>query len=397
MTISPLRNARDLNALLDILSPTFNFARELGERYTRIVGRKNYRVARQGSAIVGGCALLPFGQYFGGRRVSMMGVGAVGVAPEHRGRKVASTLMQSILREMHRRGFALSALYPATLPLYRSVGYEQAGTRFEIRIPAKTLNFKGLDRGDNLDVRRITLKDEPAIRKCYAEKAQRNPGNLDRSDFIWHRIHAPRGQKTMGFMVINPRTRQVEGYTIYYQKDVPEAPYSLMLTDVVSLTPAAGRRILSFFADHRSMTHEIVFQGSPDDAILKVLPERNFVARLLDHWMLRIVDVPKALTQRGYSPCVRGEVHLEIRDELIKSNDGRFAVTVDGGKARVRRGGEGRVRISIAALAPLYSGHQSPEQLQACGDIETGKSAREDLDTLAAMFAGPMPWLPDMF
>src|SRR2546426_9159996 len=124
LTVGPLRNARELSALLDILAPTFNFSRENAARYTKIVGRKNYRVVRRGSMVLGGCALLPMGQFFGGRSVPMMGVGAVGVAPEHRGQRAASTLMRAALKDMHARGYPLSALYPATLPLYRSAGYE---------------------------------------------------------------------------------------------------------------------------------------------------------------------------------------------------------------------------------------------------------------------------------
>src|SRR5436190_6616726 len=109
--VGPVKNTRDLSALLDILAPTFNFTREQGERYSKIVGRKNYRIIRSGSEVLGGCALLPMGQYFGGRSVPMLGVGAVGIAPEHRGRRAATLLMQAALKESHSRGYPLSTLY----------------------------------------------------------------------------------------------------------------------------------------------------------------------------------------------------------------------------------------------------------------------------------------------
>ena len=45
----PLRNKKELAALLDILAPTFGFTRSQGADYAKIVGPKNYRVMRSGS------------------------------------------------------------------------------------------------------------------------------------------------------------------------------------------------------------------------------------------------------------------------------------------------------------------------------------------------------------
>lgn len=49
-------------------------------------------------------------------------------------------------------------------------------------------------------------------------------------------------------------------------------------------------------------------------------------------WMVRVVDAPKALTERGYPAGLDGELHIEFRDDLLPSNDGRFVATdyIDG-------------------------------------------------------------------
>ena len=403
MTYGPIRNKKELSALLDILAPTFNFSRAQGDDYSKIVGEKNYRVIRNGSTVVGGCALLPLGQYFGGRSVPMIGVAAVAVAPEHRGRNTATTLMRSAVQEMHERGIALSALYPATLPLYRSVGYEQAGVRFEIRIPAKTLSAKFAD--DGMEIRAITPADEPAIRKVYHARAAKAAGNLDRSDFNWHRVKAPRGQIACGYVVINAANRRAEGYCYYLQKDnasppdAAHAPLVMHVTDLVALPPAAGRALLGFFARHRSMIDQVFFQGNPNDPILKLLPERNYGARLLDHWMLRIVDVKAALQARGYPP-LDAQLHLEVMDDLLEGNHGRFLLEIKSGKPRVSSGGRGEIRIDVRGLAALYSSHLSPHELQAIGQLTLARETRDADAALAeaqAVFAGPAPWLGDMF
>lgn len=398
--VGPARGKKEIAALLDILAPTFNFARGQGERYSQIVGEKNYRIVRSGKEIAGGCALLPMGQFFGGRSVPMMGVAAVGIAPEHRGQRTATMLMQAVLKEMRAKRWPLSGLYPATLSLYRRAGYEQAGVRYEIRIPAKTMIFPSHWRTNDLQVQRITPKNHAAIEELYRVRAASTAGNLDRSPFIWHRVRSPRGQTAQGFMAVNPATRKPEGYTYYVQKECVEAPYSLHATDLVATTPAAGQRLLSLLADHRSMTHEIIFHGTPDDPIIKLLPERNYSAKLLDHWMLRIVDVKAALIARGYASCVKAQVHFEVTDGLLKQNSGRYVLTVEDGAARVEKGGRGDIQIDIRGLAALYSGHASPNELLAIGLIapmSRTRKSNEQMELAAAVFAGPAPWMGDMF
>ncbi|MCI0363391.1 MAG: GNAT family N-acetyltransferase [Phycisphaerales bacterium] len=401
--VGPTKSAKELSALLDILAPTFNFSREHGERYSQIVGKKNYRVIRDGSKIAGGCALLPMGQFFGGQSVPMMGVAAVAIAPEHRGQSAASILMKSLLVEIHQRGFPLSALYPATLPLYRRVGYEQAGIRYEIRIPAKTMILRDRAPADGLELRSITHKDHRAIAETYRTRAARTAGNLDRTEFNWSRIREPRGQVTQGFMVLNTSTDKPEGHVFILKKDSTEAPYSLHLTDLVAITPAAGRKLLWLLADHRSMTDQITFQGTPDDPIVKLLPERNYTARLLDHWMVRIVDVAAALKARGYSPHVRAEVTFAVDDDLLPLNSGTYTLKVADGKPTVRRSNNAdraNIQIDIRGLAALYSGHMSPDDLLTTGQITAPGSKSEtsqSLSALAAIFAGPAPWMSDMF
>src|ERR1700756_3040081 len=78
-------------------------------------------------------------QYWLGRPVKMAGVASVKVAPEHRGRGVGRALMTELLGRIAERGFPLSALYPATMPIYRSLGWELAGGRDQFFVPARCL------------------------------------------------------------------------------------------------------------------------------------------------------------------------------------------------------------------------------------------------------------------
>ena len=85
--------------------------------------------------------------------------------------------------------------------------------------------------------------------------------------------------------------------------------------------------------------------------------------------MLRLVNVEKALEDRGYPQGVSGRLDLEIFDPLLSENGGRWIVEVAKGRAVVQPGGEGHLQLSIDSLAPLYSGFLSAEQLSSAGRV----------------------------
>ena len=233
------------------------------------VGRANIRVVRDGATIVGGLILIPMGQWFGGRSVPMTGVAAVAVLPEHRGRRAATELMSAAVREMRAAGTPISALYPATQPLYRSAGYERGGIEYRTEVQAQAL--RGGDRVATL--RAATVADEPAIDECCRRRARASNGNLERGPYVWERIRRPLAGNVAGYVVDGDAG--VEGYVYYVTREVTagHTDFALWCPDVCATTVRAARRIAGFFADHASMTGEIAWRGSPSDPVLAVLRE----------------------------------------------------------------------------------------------------------------------------
>ncbi len=80
------------------------------------------RLLREGGTDVA-CALrVPMGQFFGGRSVAMMGVAGVAVAPEARGRGLATRVMQEVLREAREEGGADFGAVPGDAALVSACG-----------------------------------------------------------------------------------------------------------------------------------------------------------------------------------------------------------------------------------------------------------------------------------
>ena len=385
----PLRDdTEELRVVSDLVGWSFGFAPADAEPWLRRGGIENVRVLRRGGAAVASLMVVPMGQFFGGRSVPMAGIAGVATAPEARGTGAATELMRTAMRDLRAAGWPISTLFPATRPLYRRSGYEPAGGRMELTMPVARIGM-----GDRkLPVRAIQAGDEEAVVAAYTEHARDVAGHLDRGDYIWSRVRAPRGEATRGYLV--EQDGRVAGYVYLFEKRTVPPNFDLRITDVVARTPEAARRLLTFIGDHATTGSTVTWFTGPAGTLEQMLPEVGYELRLHDHWMLRVVDVAGALAVRGYPEGLEVEVHLDVRDELIPENQGRFVLSVAGGRGEVRKGGRGELRLDVRGLAPLYTGHLSPVALVASGLLE-GPSA--ELARAAAVFAGPAPWMPDMF
>ena len=125
----------ELEQFRTILQESLNFPRRGDPDWMDRYDRSGFRLARRGGRVAGGLVLLPCGQFYGGRRLDMVGFHAVAIAPERRGGGVGRELVAAAMRELGAAGTPLAALYPATQPIYRSVGFEQAGTFTRRRVP----------------------------------------------------------------------------------------------------------------------------------------------------------------------------------------------------------------------------------------------------------------------
>ena len=357
--------------------------------WMRRQGMESLRVARVRGKVAGGLGMLPMGQWFGGRSVPTVGVNAVAIAPEHRSTGIGSTLLLRMLEDAHERGLVLSALYPATQVVYRRAGYEQAGVAMQYQQPLHALP----PRDRSLRVRPAEASDEETVRALYTERARRTAGNLDRGELFWQRLRE--GGESVVSQYLVERDGVPEGYVTYVQRQPPgERERNIVAHDLVALTADAGRRLLSFLADHRSTVDNVVWPGSPSEPLLLHLPNQEYKVTSYERWMLRLVEVRGALEARGYPSALDAEIHLEVRDDVLPWNAGRWVLRIGGGAAEVREGGEGRVRADVRGLAPLYSGYLSPLELRGSGYLE---GAEEELEKLGLAFAGPTPWMPDGF
>ena len=385
-TLSPLADELE-PALRAILTQSFQFA--AWEVYRARVGRESFRALTRDGRVVAGLAMYRMGQWFGGRVVPMTGFAAVGVAPEHRGTGVGRELMARALREQRDAGVPIAALYASTQALYRKVGFEQAGSRVRYAVEARRIGEMS-DR--SLPCVPVEAARHELFHDLYRRFAERQTGLLDRNRAIWERAVLPPDAVARAYLV-GPEAAP-EGYVVFTQDRGKSFAYDLAVRDLCALTPAAARRLWTFFADHRSLAGEITWSGPPVEPLLALLPEQPARVTGTERWLVRILDVKEALARRGWPTGVEAELHLDVRDELLRENHGRWVLAIGGGAAEVRAGGRGELACDVRGLAPLYTGMLPPRALAALGWIEGSEAA---LATAGRAFAGPEPWMPDMF
>jgi predicted N-acetyltransferase YhbS len=144
VVIRPITPDDDMDAQLDLVQRAFGpYSAEQRARWLTAAGLRVRQGLFLGAFADGrpaGAALLhEMRQWWLGRAVPCAGVASVKVAPEDRGRGIGRRLMSGLLDMVAERGYPLSALFPATTPIYRSLGWELAGGRYEATIPARSL------------------------------------------------------------------------------------------------------------------------------------------------------------------------------------------------------------------------------------------------------------------
>ncbi|MCC5821953.1 MAG: GNAT family N-acetyltransferase [Phycisphaerales bacterium] len=387
------RDERDRDFVARALQTSFGMEREPALRAIEQAGElqrvfRDERGEPAGSALVVWC-----GQFFGGRSVPMAGVRAVAVPPERRGTGVATDLMKALLGEAHERGTPISTLYAATQPLYRRTGYEQAGHRHRVTLDPARLKGRAVPgtriRPADFD------RDHDAIVACHHAMARAMPGNLDRDAYLWSLLRAPRATQTDTLLIEDDAGRIGGVLTSRLERiPYPGRGFALWASDISASSEQGARGVLAAMAGFGSVATEIRLHCGPTHPLLLLLDEQKYRIDHEEHWMTRIVRLADAVGARGYPATLRTRVGVRVHDPLFSDNDGDWTIEVEDGHAEGTRGGDARVELDIGAMAAVYTGFASPEQLALIGRI---RGDQEALSTLGAIFAGPTPSMVDFF
>lgn len=376
---------RHLDVALDIRTRSFGpLDDDRKERWRQLILRSlpNRLVlgCYDGPQLVGMARINSFRQWWHGRTLPMAGIGGVVVAPEYRGRGVARQLMLAILERSAELGYPISALYPATVPLYRGLGWEIAGSQYLVTVPAAALRELA---AAPVPVRRIGPDDVPdilsVVRRIHTTARSSGPIEWDESDVrLWLTDDEP-------FCYL------AEDGFLAYQWDGSD----FEVEELVAGSEATARTLWSLVGSGSSIARTVKACVTPYDPLHWLTREVAVQPAEEKRWMLRLVDVPAALTARGYPAGVDVEVSFTVQDRVRPGNSGTWQLSVSKGVGQVEPVSKRPTTLHLGprGLAALYAG------TPLCTLRATGLASRGDPETDALLdtaFSGT-PYMIDYF
>ncbi|MEU6688143.1 GNAT family N-acetyltransferase [Streptomyces sp. NPDC046832] len=314
------------------------------------------------------------------------GVTAVGVLPSHRRQGVLSAMMRHQLTDLRAQGEFLSVLLASEATIYGRFGYGPATYTGHLQVPhhrsalATPRGVRGAPgtpapdsapetatgtNGGSVEVLSRTECGE-ILEEVYDGYRRAQPGALSRP----HRWWAQRA----GQPPISPAPRYV---AVHRNADgAPDgyASYSIdsgtLTVDETITTDDAVFTALARFALGHDLVTKVVFKHVPPEHPLRwqlVDFRAGEVSGAMDWLWVRLLDVPRALTARGW--LTDGELVLDVDDPFLGEHD-RYLLTVRDGKADCTpTDRQPDLSLDIRDLGSLYLGGTTPSTLVRAGHI----------------------------
>ena len=308
-------------------------------------------------------------------RVPMDGLTMVSVHPDARRRGVLRRMMTDHLHRVHERGdAALAGLHASEPAIYGRFGYGHASADAKLTLgrgttltapPALTA------RADEIRTHVTDLDGEEALAVVHRTHlacarvtlgAVTRPESTEQSWFAFRDHPKARAGKEPNRVMFARRGEELTGYAVFRRESrwddgQPAGEVSvaeLAAADDASLL-ALARRLVDM-----DLTGRTVFWSRPTDDPLAWWAggPRSAGMRVFDALWLRLVDVPRALGDRGYAAGAPLDLVVQVEDDVCPWNAGRWRLQVDGdGAAQVgTTDAEPDLVAPVAALGAAYLG-----------------------------------------
>lgn len=328
----------------------------------------------------------------------------VGVHPDHRRRGVLSAMMRHHLEwtrdEQHR---ALAALKASEPGIYGRFGYATAsrvikasfgrGTSFSapdaVVTSADAVCFR-LETPTPADAERLhtlmrvcaasgaqgaVVRSLDDVRRILADVPELRP-NREPKRLLW----AVRDGRDVGFALL--------ARTFDWPDGLPSGSLDVMWFGSADAGArlALMRRLTDF-----DLIGKTVNWVAPDDPLVLWAPTVRGLGGLSDSLWLRVVDLPKAVSERGFAGAC--DLVVEVRDDLLSDNAGRWRWHVDAsGRGTVERTDDpADLSLGITDLAAVWLGGETVAARARAGFvIERTPGATASLSRALATPTGPM-------
>ncbi len=345
--------------------------------------------------------VLPLAMLVNGGSIPLGGVSAVASLPELRRQGLVGQLLRHALATMRDQGQALSSLYTPHPSLYRRYGWMVASTALRYTFRPKDLAPASPSRPQGR-AQRVGEEDWPALAEVYRRFTAGRNGYLDRSERWWREAVFRRlydeHRRLNDAALWTDGAGQSRGY-VTYQPSRERRPVSwpidrLVVGDFVALDGDAHRGLLRFLLSH-DLAEEVVWLGPVDDPLLLAVDDSQRLERQHhDGFMLRVVDVEKAVGARPPAAgAPEGAFTVHIADPSAPWNQGTWRIECEGGRLSARKTEETpELSTDASAFAAMYNGFLRPGEAARCGLADASDTSALALaDRILAADHAPYP------
>jgi len=273
---------------------------------------------------------------------------------------------------LHEEGAALSGLHAAEVPIYGRFGYGVSSLELELGLERGTVfTAPSLeDAAGRVDTRFVAADSDDAsrmIHDLHLRCATGSLGAVTRSELMarpafvdlplsrrgsepWQVMLAQVDRQPMGYAVFRREEKWADGKA----RGTVTVPEVAVMNAAVLL--ALARRLVDF---DLTASITIAGRGSDDPLLWWAGGPRALGVKSFDSLWLRLIDVDKALTARGYANAC--DVVLEVVDPVCPWNQRTWRLTVDedGMATCVPTSEAADVRLPVQALAAAYLGSRN--------------------------------------
>lgn len=301
----------------------------------------------------------------------MDGLTWVSVHPDARRRGLLRRMMTDHLHRVHDRGeAAVAGLHASEHGIYGRFGYGCAtldiklelGRGAELSAPAEVT--EAADRVSTHVVTASTPEGMAALHEAHLATVRATLGTVSRPDekasMWWRDFPKARGSKEPWRLLLARRDGHVTGYAVFRREsrwDDARPQGKVDVAELGSVDDASLLALVRRLVDLDLTNTVTMWARSMEDPVMWWAGgPRGVKISASDALWLRLVDVPRALSERGYAAAC--DVVVEVLDEVCPWNAGRWRLTADAsGRATcAATEDEADVVVPVAVLGAAYAG-----------------------------------------
>ncbi|MFG1906282.1 GNAT family N-acetyltransferase [Kribbella sp. NPDC048928] len=332
-------------------------------------------VATDGDELIGTTRALTRELSVPGAVIDAAHVTGVGVRATHRRRGVMSSLIGRQLREVPE---AIAVLWASEPAIYGRFGYGSAAREasYEVdlhhvgppndRIRPGALGVLTVDEA---------IKELPSVLRRLQEQ---RAGVSGRSELLWQKhlqdkAEYRNGRTAQQILVHRDADGTIDGYALWRGKMnwLPSGSPAneVYVEELAAPDPTAYRELWQHLLTMDLSAKLVYGHASVDEPLQQLVRMPTSLDRRLgDSLWVRVTDVPRALQQRRYAAPL--DVVLDVTDELIAANTGRFRLTADETSATCGPTNDpADLSLTTTELGATYLGDRSLAEFATTGRV----------------------------